>query len=376
MKKILSIILTITIMLTVSATVSAKNGDVIGHIYSTDIRAFVNDIEVQSYNIGGKTAVVIEDILSVNSHECVYDDYSRTLKFYSLAPHYLVEQKAQNKIKPGKIIGNIYETDIKTSIYDVDIPTYNIGGKTAVAIEDLGCDGAFSSIGGRFIWSESERTIRLEFLYESTNQLSRDKNINITINDDMTEAEAIFEEVFHCDGYQQHFVFPDFVTYDTNIEIILPIKANSEIIGYYFRKPLKDNINTQFTYYYPEKFKEAEKTYIPAPIKTREEIISHFVYNHTAGGIVERFDTDDYSFIYSSLAGTSWTAYSIVQAYDDGTYIDYADQIHIPNRSPRDLVIDKENEKVTFKYVDRYTSQWFTNYEIDLKTSEIKVIED
>ena len=28
--------------------------------------------------------------------------------------------------KSGKIIGNIYETDIKTSIYDVVIPTYNI----------------------------------------------------------------------------------------------------------------------------------------------------------------------------------------------------------------------------------------------------------
>ena len=243
----------------------------------------------------------------------------------------------------------------------------------------MGYDGTFSPIGGKFVWNEKDRTISLEFLYETGYtplELSLDKNINITANETMTEAEATFEQLFHCGGYQQHFSFPDYITDDSNIEVVLPIKAEGETIGYYFRRPSKENKFTAFTYWYPEKFKEAEKIYTPAPHKTREEIISHFVYNHTAGGIVERFDTDDYAFVYSSLAGPSWTAYSIVQAYDDGTYLDYADKIHIPNRSPRDLVIDKENEKVTFKYVDRYTSDWFTNYEIDLKNSKIMTLGD
>ena len=61
-----------------------------------------------------------------------------------------------------------------------------------------------------------------------------------------------------------------------------------------------------------------------------------------------------------------------MQVYDDGTYIDYANEIRTRNCSPRDLVVDKENEKVTFKYVDRYHSEWFTNYEIDLKAGEIR----
>ena len=374
MKKILSLFL--VIMFSASATVLAKNGDIVGHIYSTDIRSYINGVEVQSYNIGGKTAVVIEDILSENAHKYNYDDSSRTLKFYSLAPDYLVEEKMQNKTKSGKKIGNIYETDIKTSIYDVDIPTYNIGGKTAVVIEDLGFDGTFSPIGGKFIWNEKERTISLEFMYESTNLLSRDKDIRITANDDMTEAQATFEEGFHCDGYQHHFDFPEYVKDNSDIEVILPIKASDEIIGYYFRKPLKENTYTEFTYYYPEKFKEAEKNYIPTPHKTREEIISHFVNYHTVGEPKERFDTENYSFIYLSLAGTSWTAYCLVQAFDDGTYIDYGEIINTRNRSPRNLVIDKENEKVTFKYVDRYTNEWSTNYEIDLKAREIKPIEE
>ena len=151
MRKLLSIVLTATIMFVISVTTLAAMVDVVGHIYSTDIRAYINGVEVHSYNIGGKTAVVIEDIFKERTQQYIYDDSSRTLKFFSLNPDYLVEEKAQNKTKPGKVIGNIYETDIETSIYDVTIPAYNIGGKTAVAIEDLGYDGTFSPIGGKFV---------------------------------------------------------------------------------------------------------------------------------------------------------------------------------------------------------------------------------
>lgn len=375
MKKLLSILLFITSILIISTSVFAANGDIIGHIYSTDIRAYINGVEVQSYNIGGKTAVVIEDILEENSTAYVYDDYSRTLKFFSLSPNYLVEGKSESKTTSGRIVGKIYETDIKTSIYDVVIPTYNIGGKTAVTIEDLGYDNAFSPIGGKFIWNETERTIELEFLYSKWSDISRDKDITVSFDEAMTEATATFEEKFHCGGSQEHFDFPDYVTDNSDIEVVVPIKAQGETIGYYFRRPSKDYKFTAFTYYYPEKVKEAEKTYTPAPYKTREEIIGHFLGVHSVGEPVERFDTENYSFVYISVAGTSWTSYNLLQAYDDGTYIDYGEIIYTQNRSPHNLIIDKKNEKVTFKYVDRYHSEWFTNYEIDLKSGEIKTVE-
>ncbi len=375
MKKAISIILSAALLILMQTAVFAANGDVVGHIYSTDIQAYINGIEVESYNIGGKTAVVIEDILNKNAHQYIYDDSSRALKFFSLNPDYLVEGKAENKTKPGKVIGKIYQTDIKTSIYDVVIPTYNIGGKTAVAIEDLGCDGTFSPIGGKYIWNEKERAISLEFLYESSGVLSNNKNINITANEDMTEAEVTFGEVFHCGGYQQRFNFPEYVTDDAKIEVILPVKANGEIIGYYFRRPSEGNKFTAFTYWYPEKFKEAENNYTPYPHKTREDIIAHFVNYHSVGEPRERFDTDNYSFVYISVAGTSWTSYNLLQVYDDGTYIDYGKEINTRNRAPQNLIVDKGNEKVTFKYVDRYNSEWFTKYEIDLKTGKIKTIE-
>ena len=63
MKKLLASILSVIVILPTSSTVLAANGDVAGYIYSTDILAYINGVEVESYNIGGKTAVVIEDIL-------------------------------------------------------------------------------------------------------------------------------------------------------------------------------------------------------------------------------------------------------------------------------------------------------------------------
>ena len=65
----------------------------------------------------------------------------------------------------GTVIAKIYETDIKVYMYNKLIPSYNIGGVTCVAIEDLGLDNAFSDIGGKFVWDSESRTINLEFMY-------------------------------------------------------------------------------------------------------------------------------------------------------------------------------------------------------------------
>lgn len=376
MKRIITTFVALAIICTMSIPASATKSNVAGYLYSTDIRAFINGVEVPSYNIGGKTVVVIEDILMEESNQYLYDDASRSLALFSLNPSYLVEDKGANNHKPGNIAGRIYETDIKMRIYDVVIPTYNIGTKTAVAIEDLGCDGDFSPFGGRYFWNEEKRTISLEFLYSTPGIISDDKCIKISANQTMTEAQATFEEVFHCGGGQTEYIFPEKALCGDHVRIIMPIKANNEVLGYYFYSSLPNDNFTAFTYYYPEKVKEAEKDYIKTPVKTREEIIGHFVDSHSLGEPRERFDTEDYSFVYISVAGTSWTSYNLVQAYDDGTYIDYGNIISARNRSPINLAIDKEEEKVTFRHIDRYTGEWFTDYEIDLRKGTIEQVKN
>ena len=100
MKKALFVILAASIFLLLSVTAFAANGDVAGHIYSTDICAYINGVEVPSCNIGGKTAVVIEDILDENTQLYIYDDYTRTLKFFSLRPDCIVEKNGKREVQP------------------------------------------------------------------------------------------------------------------------------------------------------------------------------------------------------------------------------------------------------------------------------------
>ena len=59
MKKLLSLILVFLFLNSVSAVSAAET--VVGNIYSTDILAYVNGKQIDSYNIGGKTAIFVDD---------------------------------------------------------------------------------------------------------------------------------------------------------------------------------------------------------------------------------------------------------------------------------------------------------------------------
>ena len=127
---------------------SAKNGDIVGNLYSTDILAYVNGKPVASYNIGGKTAVIMEDLNGFSGSgdnndwygygiDCWYHDGTRTLNVNSRHESYgspVVKRGAPG----GAVVGHIYETDIRVLFNNHLVPAYNINGKTAVCIEDLG----------------------------------------------------------------------------------------------------------------------------------------------------------------------------------------------------------------------------------------------
>ena len=123
----------------------AANGDVIGKVYSTDILAKIDGHNAPSYNIGGKTAVVIEELADVESMRTYavyakYDDSARTLnvRMESSKNFWSEAYDEIKRGKVGKILGDVYETDIKVYINGYGLDGMNIGGKTAVAIEDLG----------------------------------------------------------------------------------------------------------------------------------------------------------------------------------------------------------------------------------------------
>ena len=68
----------------VASSVFSKNGAATGKIYSTDIIAKIDGLNAPSYNIGGKTAIIIEELADKNSNltyavNMKYDDANRRL---------------------------------------------------------------------------------------------------------------------------------------------------------------------------------------------------------------------------------------------------------------------------------------------------------
>ncbi len=372
MKKVLYIAL---FLLMLPLTASAATGDVVGNIYSTDIRAFINDIEVESYAIDGKTVVIVEDVL--DNTQYIYNDDERQLSILSFDIKGINEGRSQATSYIGDVVGNIYETDIKTTIYDMIVPSYCLDGKTAVAIEDLAYDSVYSPWGASYLWNGEERTLKLEFMYDNRDIIPDNLLVHIDEHEILKHAEATFEEIIHCGGGTQVYHFSGNVRTSADAKVLLPIVVQTdgssyEGIGYYLQIPSQSGVTTTFTYYHPNQLERFSKNYTPAK-KTIDSVIEHFQSAHYST-LIKRYDTEEYTFAHLCMAFTSGSSNYLIQIYKDGTCKDYLDGMHNTKRSVRDLTIDEENQKVTFRYEDRYTSDWYTNYEIDLKTGTMKEI--
>lgn len=231
MKKLLVGLLTGATIL--SAGAYAVNGDIVGKIYSTDIVAYINDREVTSYNIGGKTAVVIEDLECTGADDKAvrygidysYNDEERLLTVTTNGYGGYGDFKAKRGV-PGQIVGNIYKTDIKVVFNGKEIKGYNIGGKTAVCIEDLGTvfeNGANAKYGYsdylcRFVWNNDTRTVKLYTYQDDDYDDFRDypvRKLNFAYTDNMLScsfdqmnrynsgvAEVNFSEEFKTEKYK------------------------------------------------------------------------------------------------------------------------------------------------------------------------------
>ena len=192
-KRLAACALSASVLLTLGSAAYAAPGDIVGHIYSTDILTYVNGRQAPSYNIGGKTAVIIEDMFNESyGIGCDYRENERTL--YSGASRYygspdvvehiysddtidyahdgaaaVTEETHIERGKVGEIVGDVYETNIKVIFSGHEVTCYNIGGKTAVCIEDLGTlDGTssneeygFSKYLCSFVWDADNRTVSL-----------------------------------------------------------------------------------------------------------------------------------------------------------------------------------------------------------------------
>lgn len=369
MKKLISVTLVMVFLLSISSVVFAESGDVAGKIYSTDIKACINGVWVDSYNIGGKTVVIVEDI----TNQYRYYDALRTLCIDDLNPERLVNGNNVAEQKSGRVVGNIYETDIKTYYRGKELTSYSLDGKMAIIIEELGADNTFSNIGGKYIWNGEKRTIILETLYRypySMRNMLEDKNYNIILTDTGYYLEASPVSAPLTGGYILcEKEIPD--------NTIIPVKYQGELIGY--KCSFADlwvetdengiyscrEVQSPVEFFYVDKVEEMIfKSGIVTP--TPEDWINYF-NNHTLSTIKQQFETDDYLFLYMfSSAFMSGTDRLIKINKADGTKLEYQHSLDSQSDKRFDnVVIDEQNQKVYFSY-DK-------DYMIDLLTDEVRV---
>ncbi len=359
-----------------TATAFAANGDITGNVYPTDIKAYVNGNLVPSCNIGGKTAIVLED-LEHWSTGITYNDSLRTLLVDTL---WLNPDYAREDIPLGGEITakHIYESDIKTYLNGTLFGSaFSLDGRMAAAIEDFAADNEYSSYFAKYVWNPQERAIYLDFLANDrepnlfepygTDYTFKDSNeVTITpttrpfasssvngtehLGAQLPDSGAILyggEKVGDYAVYQSLEFLEDengTVTLETN------------------------NMRHTILRWDETKLREiADGIEVVPP--TREEIVNYFT-TQWYGDVAERFDTNDYTFLYITQTGLPHGGANaqLMRITNDGKFYDYArefESVSLYSGPWFDKVeIDKEAETVLIHY-DK-------DYILDLKTGEMQ----
>jgi len=205
-------------------------GEIIGYIYETDIVADIDGMKIPSYNIGGETVIIAEDLKDYG-FDVSWDEQNRTIKIYIKENLYITPAFNQQKWKAiGKIAGNVYYTDIKVLVNGFYIKSYNIGGQTALSIEELSCANksegiecritydipysiyGYSSYMFKSLWDQQSRTVSLYGLRPKMKIKCDIGNLEISYFDYITFRHDGF--YFLKDSEQQTFSAND-ITYDT-----------------------------------------------------------------------------------------------------------------------------------------------------------------
>ncbi len=366
MKKIL---LFAAVFLALFTNAQAKPGDKAGYIYATDIRTYINGIEVPSYNIGGKTVIIAEDTIA----DCTYSEQLRTLFINPIDKYNIIGGSNASSRKSGTIVGRTYETDIKAYMFDSRIPSYNIGGKTAVAIEDIGDSGEFSDFGARYFYDDTARTLNAEFMCDTRDELFavlKEKHASVNIDENLNGA-------FSSAPISQAIWFND-SNFKDCAQPIHTITSNGECIGYYFHRgyagrQTNDDGSDEFIIssskaecsrliFDCDKVRQvlADFEVVQPTMEQWIEYYKEAVYTY----VIDEFDGSDYKFLYLAFPNSHGASQGLIRIGKDGSCIRYDENFasvsYSGNKHFDNVEIDREKEIVKFHYAGDYV--------IDLKT--------
>ncbi len=156
-KKFVGAALALTVIFPLTSAFSANVGDKIGKVLSTDIVTYIEGVQVPSFNIAGRTAVIVENLNAMGlPFEVWYDDSTRTLSISegSGGTRDYFHFSDNNSTAPiGTPIMDVLYTDIETFYQGKKLESFNIGGFTCVYATDL------ANLYGRYTFNESTRSV-------------------------------------------------------------------------------------------------------------------------------------------------------------------------------------------------------------------------
>lgn len=342
---------------------SAANGDVIGNIYSTDIIAEINGEFVESYCLDGKTAIILED-LAKHGAEISYNEKLRTLIVNTVYMNKMVHENVKRGTV-GKVIGNIYESDIKVYLNGYIVRAFSLNGKMAVAIEDFGNNNSFSKYNAKYVWDDTNRIISLEILTDNINEIKVSGNVGFKL---YAEGENLQIEINKfASGYSNsvHVEEPKILFYDGKK---IAECFNSKCAKFEKGDIVIENLGNKVCYDILA-ITDAINSIDRQP--TYNEVIKHIEENYLpVGTVYDRIDTDEYTFIYMVVSLRDGGHEQLLRIGKDGNFTKYHEQFksvsYNGSRKFENLSIDKNNETVSFHYD--------YDYIIDLKTGAMNRI--
>lgn len=360
-----------------SANVSAAVGDVIGHVYSSDIRTCIDGIWVNSYNIGGKTAIIVEDLAHVN----YYDDIRTLIIDSEFRGFESPEGTSDFPKKIGHVLGDIYETDIRTYYKAAELPCFSLGGKMAVCVEDFAANLYYSpNTHYQYTWNPEERTVIVEtmdFRYGTFRDILDEKRLNAYFDVDSSTVEFESDPISYGQiRYNGTAEAGQTFTYNGTPICRVIEHDDYRVITREDGSHFVDKSYTHRHFYYDETgLADRALRDFEAVYPTYEENLAYYDYNDPSWmmSLEDSFKTDEYGLFYfyqANAHGGREILMKFPKPYGDA--IDYSAQFEYrpPYYTMRleQIRIDRENETVTLKYAGNY-------YRIDLKTDEITQIE-
>ena len=270
MKKIISIIVILLLLIGGSFSAQSSENGIIGHIFSTDVLTYLNGKPIQGYNIGGRTVVLAEDFIGYGFH-VEYSEQLRRLDIFSDFTVGDIEPEEIRRGKVGEILGTLYETDIVTYYNGLLIQGYNIGGKTAVCLEDLGnIEGSpnaiygYSDYLGKSVWDEEKRIISYTSFLDNRESIVGvpgvfldflDNVISVTVTSD---ASYLQDRLNSLNGYSAG---SGMAKYHLHL-LYLDYQGEQTEIGYTVCHPCSDEPKALMHITNPEKVMELIHTYL------------------------------------------------------------------------------------------------------------------